>query len=393
MKTNSAKKTNNKNVREYLLKNDVEIAPKKKKGRWAMTAGVCSGNYSKLFLLNMISIIFFLPTIIALVYRNGQISTLASSYPFTQNVFIGYPVYPVLKGTVEQISMYANRYLMLGFLAFAVIGSLAISGIFYLVRNLIWTDGNFRTKDFFKGIKKNYLMVLALSVLYALILCVATYLIGYSDYMRALGGNWFFILLKVASIIIVVILSMVYLYAVTFTINYKANFFLLIKNAFKLTFTFIIPNTFMLLFACLPFILYSLIKVSILNMLLMFLLMIMGFVFFSIVWNSYSMFVYEKVVKSKNLYTAKEVSELNKDKAKKVTEQSQTLDENYFEQMGNNYSMKGVKPITDEEMGLHELPTSFSREDLIRLEESKRRMQTDSDEYQKNFDESNNEKQ
>jgi len=98
------------------------------------------------------------------------------------------------------------------------------------------------------------------------------------------------------------------------------------------------------------------------------------------------MFVYEKVVKSKNLYSAKEVSELNKGKAKNVTEQSQTLDENYFEQMGNNYSMKGVKPITDEDVSLRELPTNFSREDLIKLEESKRKMQTDSDEYQKNYD-------
>lgn len=391
MSQKSQKNLKNKNVREYLLKNDVEIVPRKKQGRWAMTAGVCSGNFKTLFLLNILCLFFFLPTIVLVSYRDNQIASLASAYPFTQNVFNGSPVFPILKGAIEQISLYADRYLMLGVLAFAVIGSLAVSGLFYLMRNLLWTNGRYRTKDFFVGIKKNYLMILALSLIYSVFLCGSIYMIAYANCMRAIGGSWFFVMMKIASYIIIVVFGMVYLYACTFTVNYKANLWRLIVNGFKFTFTFIIPNIFMLLFSLIPFILLMLINSSFLNMLLMLTVMIIGFVFFSLSWTSYNMYVFEKVVKSKNLYTAKEVAEKNKKKEKNKSKETTVVDEEYFDEIGNNYSMKGIKPITDESLTLHELPESFSRNDLIKLEESKKKMQSDSDEYRQNYTEDKDE--
>ncbi len=385
MSQKKKKNTKNKNVREYLLKNDVEIVPRKKQGRWSMTAGLCSGNFKNLFLLNMLCVFFFLPTIVLFSYRTNQISVLASAYPFTQNVFNGSPVYPVMKGAIEQISIYADRYLMLGVLAFAVIGSLAVSGLFYLMRNLIWTNGAYKTKDFFVGIKKNYLTVLALSIIYSLVLCGSIYMIGYANYMKAIGGGWLFTAVKVASYVIMFILGMVYLYACTFAVNYKANLWRLIVNGFKLTFTFIVPNVLMLLFSLIPFILLLLINSSFLNMLLLLTVMVIGFVFFSLSWTSYNMYVFEKVVKSKNLYTAQDLAVNEKAKSKKNVKKEAAVDEEYFEEIGNNYSMKGVKPITDEDVSLHELPQTFSRSDLVKLEESKQKMQSDSDEYRQNY--------
>ena len=97
------------------------------------------------------------------------------------------------------------------------------------------------------------------------------------------------------------------------------------------------------------------------------------------------MYVFEKVVKSKNLYTAQDLAVKEKAKTKKNVKKEAAVDEEYFEEIGNNYSMKGVKPITDEDVSLHELPQTFSRSDLVKLEESKQKMQSDSDEYRQNY--------
>ena len=42
---------------------------------------------------------------------------------------------------------------------------------------------------------------------------------------------------------------------------------------------------------------------------------------------------------------------------------------------------KHVKPITDYDVEIYELPTSFSRKDLEKLEETKEAMRRDSDQY------------
>ena len=45
------------------------------------------------------------------------------------------------------------------------------------------------------------------------------------------------------------------------------------------------------------------------------------------------------------------------------------------------FSKKAIKPITDYEIEIDALPESYSRADLIRLEESKKRMIEDSQKY------------
>lgn len=366
---------------DFVLKEDIAIIePKEKKGRWAFTAGLTSGNITKFVLLNILMFICLFPTIMFILRRNNVIFQMASAYPFTQNIFTGYPAIPLVSGVTAQITFYADRFFYLAVLCYAFLGSLALTGALYLVRNLVWSNGNFAFKDFFRGIKKNYLKILFYSLLYSFILIGCLYSISISNFMNSDSKKWYFVIAKICAFAIIFVTSIIYLYTCTFTVVYKSKLFEAIKVASILTFRFFIPNVFFLLFSLIPFLLMLIFSSGLLATIAMFLVTLLGISFFILCWTSYNMFVYEKVINS----IRKKWVNIEKIKTKDETE-SEEEDENE-----DLPSFKGVKPITDEEIVIEELPTYFSREDIKRLEESKRKMREDSDEYKKAHSEDSN---
>jgi len=343
-----------------------------KQNRWSMTLGLLSGNFTKLILLNLLILLFMLPTIALILQRNMALSNLATNYPFMQNTGVGYPFYPSMIGLAEVLQLSANRYFYLAFACFAIIGSLAVAGGMYFMRNFVWSNGQFVTKDFFKGIKKNYLLILIVSVIYALILCLCLYSMAISDYFYALNNKWYYIASKVSAIIIIALFTIIYMYCCAFIVTYKVNLWQAIKNSFRFTFSFFIPNVLMALFALIPFILtfFTNSTSSMMGTIVIMLISFFGFVFVLLVWSSYTQFVFDKTVNGVVDNTEKRLPENKKSKNAKETEVQEPTSKKY------------VKPVTDNVV-IEQLPEMFSRKDLQKLEESKRAMREDSDKYYK----------
>ena len=96
-----------------------------------------------------------------------------------------------------------------------------------------------------------------------------------------------------------------------------------------------------------------------------------------LVWSVYSHWIYDKFI-NERVPGAKR----NRGIYEKVDKESFGDDLAAFNHFDSVYlNKRPVKPITDYDVEIMELPTSFNREDLRKLEESKQHMREDSDRY------------
>ena len=113
-----------------------------------------------------------------------------------------------------------------------------------------------------------------------------------------------------------------------------------------------------------------------------FVIVAIGFSWFLLVWTNYSHWAFDRFVndkvkgaqKYKGMY--EKVSKNDAESIKKYKEQ--------LAQAGatrSTLSRRPIKPITDDEIQLAELPQSYSRADLIRLQESREAMIKDNEAY------------
>ena len=167
------------------------------------------------------------------------------------------------------------------------------------------------------------------------------------------------------------IVSIMVLYMITLGVTYKLSFGKLIKNSFILTIGLIPTNVFFAFLAALPFLLFSL-KVSMFMALAIVLVFVWGFSIFMLIWTDYSNWVFDRFINDK-VPGAKKNRGIYKPNA--TEEDGEQI---IFEKTKLNSS---IKPITDYDVELYELPESFSRKDLQKLEETKEAMRRDSDKY------------
>ena len=170
---------------------------------------------------------------------------------------------------------------------------------------------------------------------------------------------------------------------ITLGINYKLTFFNLIRNSFILAVALIPTNVFFALFAAVWFVLLF-IGGQLFSMIGFFLVAIWGLSLFMLIWTNYSHWVFDKFIndkvpgakKNRGIYKA----DSTEDDGEQLIIEKSKLKERY------------IKPITDYDVELYELPTSFSRKDLEKLEETKEAMRKDSDKYSEEHKDDHNKK-
>jgi len=321
------------------------------------------GNFTKLFLFNILLLLFFLPTIALIVFKEFRLTELATNLSFTHNIWMFNSYYPSSPLELPALQHSLNRYVYLGLLVFSVIGPFAMAGGFFLFRNFVWRNGVFTTKDFYRGIKNSYLKIFVYTLLLSGILIICLHSISFSNLMYAYNNAWYYVLAKISAIIIMVIAVLIYLFACCFTVTYKLPLLKTINYAFRFTFNFLIPNLFFLIFSLLPVLLMLLVSSSgFLGTLIRFFNVFVGIIFVLIVWTSYSQFLFDKVITGQIDKSYYEVKEKTKAEVKEVKE------------------TEYIKPVTDD-VQIEQLPEMFSRKDLEKLEQSKQFMKEDSDKY------------
>ena len=341
--------------------------------RWQLGWDVFKTNTGKHFKINLLTLVFLLPFIaicvLTYMYKLANVDIL----PFTQNMAIGYPSYPSTFGLSANLALSASieffKFLIVGIL----VGAVGLSGGFYVMRNMVWAEGVMVGSDFFKGVKQNYFVVLFSLLFYGVIMGLSVISVNMAQLFidTCTGIKWLLISAQVLTYIIMGIVSIMVLYMITLGVTYKLSFGKLIRNSFILTIGLIPTNVFFAFLAALPFLLFSL-KVSMLMALAIVLVFVWGFSIFMLIWTDYSNWVFDRFINDK-VPGAKKNRGIYKPNA--TEEDGEQI---IFERTKLNSS---IKPITDYDVELYELPESFSRKDLQKLEETKEAMRRDSDKY------------
>ena len=341
--------------------------------RWQLGWDVFKTNKGKHFKINLLTLVFLLPFIalcvITYMYKLANVDVL----PFTQNMAIGYPAYPSTFGLSANLALSASIEFFKFLIIAILVGAVGLSGGFYVMRNMVWAEGVIVGSDFFKGVKQNYFVVLFSLLFYGVIMGLSVISVNMAQLLidTCTGIRWLLISAQVLTYIIMGIVSIMVLYMLTLGVTYKLSFGKLIKNSFILTIGLIPTNVFFAFLAALPFLLFFL-KISIFMALAIVLVFIWGVSIFMLIWTDYSNWVFDRFINDK-VPGAKKNRGIYKPNA--TEDDGEQI---IFEKTKLNSS---IKPVTDYDVELYELPESFSRKDLQKLEETKEAMRRDSDKY------------
>lgn len=345
--------------------------------RWELGWDVFKTNKGKLFGLNLLTLLFCLPLVALFVMRYVLKTVDIAIFPFTQNMGVGYPAYPATSGLQAQLALNIN----VEFFKFVIIGvaflAVAISGGFYVMRNMVWAEGVMVVSDFFKGVKQNYFVVFFSLLFYTVIMAASVLSLNMSSVLIATGGGikWLLVVAQVLTYVIMAVATMMVFYMITLGITYKLSFGALIRNSFILSIALVPTNVFFIAFSAVWLLLLLLGKVMPLLLIIgIFMAFIWGVSLFMLVWTDYSNWVFDTYVNDK-VPGARKNRGIYKPSADDTAEDENAVIER------SRLTSRPIKPITDTEVEIYELPTSFSRADLQKLEETKEAMRRDSDKY------------
>lgn len=334
------------------------------------------GHFSRMVLMNLIMLVSIIPLIYLYVVRFNYVKTQNGVLPTSANVAIGYLPFTSLAGAEAKVTYIANvdlfKFLPLAVLPFGV----ALAGSLYIVRNILWLEDVKFFKDFWQGIKKNWI-VIAFTFLIALIISLCMVNISYNDYYAAIGEPKFAsTFTNVLSIIAIILFSVIYLNACVMTVTYRVKFFGLLKNSFLISVILSPIHAIMLIFAVLPF-LFAYLGVLLggglfLAIGLVFVIAF-GFSYFVLVWSNYSHWIYEKFLPAP--LTRKPESAIKKSAEQRAKIEAQI-----------NYHVN-VKPFDEYDKLVESLPSVFTIKDIDDLNDSKNEMKKESDEFVKNLNE------
>ncbi len=349
--------------------------------RWGLFWDIFKGRFSKLVILNLLMLVFFIPIIAVFIFRSLYISAQGTLMPFASGLGVGFGAVPNLMGVQESISISTNIQFGWLILITAVIAAIGISGGIYVIRNMVWTEGIFIANDFWRGIKINFVIVVLSTIFYAVSLFLFSMSISWSNYALAVDGGSSFLLItsQVLSYIAIAIVTMMYFWMLSMGGNYKLKFFQLLKNSFLMTFGLIFQNVFFIVLMAIPVVLMLL--GSFFMMIGIVLMILIGISYMLLVWFDYSQWAFDKFFESK-----REGGKVNRGiyaRTGKGGAESKAVQEYNAALTGTKSELasRPIKPITDN-LKVYELPDAFSREDLQKLRESKAVIAEDTERYE-----------
>ncbi len=342
--------------------------------RWALGWSLFTTNIIKLLKINLLMVLFISPMLLAFMFRTMLISNQSYYAPFSQNMGIGYPMHPMLAGREQEIVLYTDMVIFALMMPLSLIASIGLSGGFYVMRNMVWTEGVFVTSDFWTGVKKNYKWIFLTTLFFVLIFGLTFISIDLANYQLSLNASSgiMFKISKIVCYIFLVFASCVYFLMLTMGVTYKLKFWQNLSNGVILALGLLPMNAFFLALGALPFVLLFMDITSIFFAMGVLLVVFISLSVFTLIWTNYSHWVFDEFINDK-VAGAKKYRGIYKDGVSLAPEQ--------FVYKKSNMTAKPVKPITDYDVEIAILPESYSRADLLKLAESKKLMIEDSDRY------------
>lgn len=347
--------------------------------RWELFWDIFKGRFWKLVIINLLVLLFFIPLFLLLFLRSNAIAGYGASMPFAQGFGVGYQAPVSLIGYEQQIVLNVNLMIYLLLPITVIIAAIGVAGGAYVIRNMVWTEGIFVANDFWRGVKLNIKPMLFIGLTYSVLFYLTRLAISIADFNIAVGSElkWLFVISKIFSIVFLIFYSVMTMHMITMAVTYELKFRALLKNSFLFTLGLLPQNAFFLLLGFLPFLLMMLggffLPIGIIIILLL------GFSTLLLIWTNFCQWSYDKFINDK-VQGAKK----NRGIYEKVKESDSEALKQYRIQAAKTRSKlnsRPIKPITDDELKVAELPTSFNRDDILRLNESKQAIYDDHARY------------
>lgn len=358
--------------------------------RWSLFWDIFKGNFGKIFKVNLLTLLFFIPLFAVLIIGGMMADSNAISYPFGSNVGLGYPAHPDLKGVSQWLTLQGDFYTHIGVFVVCFIAAVGLAGGMYVVRNMVWTEGIFVTNDFWRGVKLNYKNALQTALFFTVVLMLTKSMLNFSEFTLVVGEipKWQRVLLKIsqgASYVLLTLGLMMSLWMLALGVNYKMRFHLLLKNSFLMSIGTLPQTLFFGTLAFLPFMLLS-VGNSMLMMIGVILVLLFGFGYALLVWLDFAQWVFDKYINPKvqgakvgrGIYgkDGSSQTQLTGDDSAAAIEYQRML----LSHGRSKLVARPIKPI-DDSLQVYELPQSFNREDLKKLRESKQAIIEDNEAY------------
>lgn len=352
-------------------------------GRWRDTWEVFKGNFWKLVVLNLLTLVTFVPGITVIYIRAVYVANLGSIYPF--NAGVGYPYYPfdTMAGLAESVNLSADILFYALLLVAGLIASIGISGSAYCIRKLLQTHGEFQIKSFFHGIKVGYFST-ALPALVFMLFIYASFLIH--DWMKiveASGGNVPAAITAYVFIIIATVFAGIYLmWVFAVGVSYKVKFKYLLRNSFVLIMGTIIQTPFMLGFSLIP--VWLLLLGGFWRIIGYIIFAFFGFSFVLICWLSYTQWAFDMYI-TPNIKAEKEAAKAQKSEKELAAEKAAEERQQALELLAAGKSELIARPILPikKKEAVPCLGRTFTRSQLGGASENREKLRAEVAAYEK----------
>lgn len=354
------------------------------KGRWSDTWNLFKANFVKFVIINVLVLLFFVPGIILVVFKDAMIMQVATQYPISSNALGTFPYTPDTRGLGEGLVLnigllYNSLLIIAGFIA-----SIGISGACYSVKKLINTHGKFTLKGFFHGVKVGYLSVVFPVTVFMVFLFGSLSISDWTNHQVALGmpkaGP---VTAQVFMIIATVIVGVVCMWLLAVGVSYKVKFKYLIKNTFVLLFGTIIQSLFMVGFSLLPvWVLLLGEAVSFFKIIGYLIFIFFGFSFIVLCWMSFTQWVFDMFI-TPAVAAEEEVRKANLSPKELAAEKEKEEKEVAMQLLAAGKSELVGRPIRPIEGGtqVKEIGVAYGRADILRVQEQRKSIEGEVQEY------------
>ncbi len=356
--------------------------------RWQLFWDIFKGNFGKIFKVNLLTLLFFVPLIAVVLLSGIYADSMGVTYPFGANLGVGYPANPNTQGLGEYLTLQSDFMMCIGLIVTGVIAAVGLAGGMYVVRNMVWTEGIFVANDFWRGVKLNFKNALQTVLFFTVVFMLAISVLNVSALTLATGEvsklqNVALTVSRVTSYTLLIFAAMMSVWMLALGVNYKMGFLTLVKNSFLLSIGTLPQTVFFGLLALLPWLLF-LIGWSLLTVVGVFMVILFGLSYPLLVWLDFAQWVFDKYINPKIEGAKVGRGVFNKDGSSALTGDDSAASIEYQRMLlshgRSRLVAKPIKPI-DDSLQVYDLPASFTREDLKRLRESKQNIAEDTEAY------------
>ena len=354
------------------------------KGRWGDTWDLFKSNFVKLVIINVFTLLFFIPGVLVIYFRNAVIAQMGTAYPLSSNPLFTYPLTPSTQGLQE--SIYFNwdvRFYALLFVA-GIIASIGLAGACYSIKKLINTHGQFSLKGYFHGVKVCYFNVLLPVEIFILFIYCSLIISDWSAVAIANGAAKAGpITAKVFIIIAAVIVGVIAAWVLAVGVSYKVKLKYLIKNSFVLLFGTILQTVFMLGFSLIP-VWFLLIgeSVGLFKIIGYALFLFFGFSFIILCWLAFTQWAFDTYITPaiKSQEEARKANLTPKQLAAEKEEDEKAVARELLAAGRSELVGRPMRPI-DGGTEVKEVGVAFSRADIKRVSDDRQKIKSEVDGY------------